>query len=246
MSKFDLIWPRLIIPEGDAERQNQALDADIHAIQQAKWKKKPGLALAEAHRIADREEDRRQGADSKASSYLLVIAALIPLLTYLESTVWEQKFGTAPRWLSLLILGVAVSYILAAGYWAFKTLKVGRFHTLGANDLITAWTAADPENLLVNEILSNYRKNSARVNKKITCIKMAQEFLQKAIFAFGLLIIVQAGWYMAVSVLPIATNWAVSIRSGLATAKPPTATVPPTASRPVQRTAPGSEGQAPP
>ena len=100
----------------------------------------PEQALNEARQIYQREEERRRTTDTKASGYLLVIATVLPLLTYLESTVWEQKIGTAPEWLSVLILGIAVLHILWAGRWAFRTLTVQSFHTMAGKDLITIWS----------------------------------------------------------------------------------------------------------
>jgi hypothetical protein len=135
----------------------------------------------------------------------LVIAALIPLLTYLESTVWEQKVGTAPEWLSLLILGIAVVHILWAGHWAFKTLTVQAFHAMDGTDLIKIWSDADPVQSLVRETLITTRRNRDAINEKVSSIKMAHIFLKRGIYWFGFLLLAQVIWYLLSPLIP--TIW---------------------------------------
>jgi len=192
MSWIDVVWPILEL-EPNAARLLR-LDADVREIEQSTWPNEPEKALVEAQAIAKREEDRRLSTDGKASNYLLAIVTLMPLLTYLESTVWEHKFGTAPNWVSLPLLAISVLYLLGAGFWAFRTLTVGTFHTLDAKDLRTIWQSPNRDNLIVNEVLKNARRNREPVNYKVSCIKMTHIFLRRGIMCFGFLVLAEAGW----------------------------------------------------
>jgi hypothetical protein len=53
---------------------------DVEAIARADWSACPEVALEETKRLAGEEERRRQSAEGRASTYLLVAAALVPLL----------------------------------------------------------------------------------------------------------------------------------------------------------------------
>jgi hypothetical protein len=202
----DFFWPTLERPTSTLqESQKQSLDEDINELKKTTWTKESQLALSEARNISEREDERRRSTDAKASNYLLVIAAVIPLLTYLESTVWEQKLGTAPKWLSLPILGIAVVHILWAGHWAFKTLTVQAFSAMDGTNLMEIWSDADPVQSLVRETLITARKNRDTINEKVSSIKMAHIFLKRGMYFFGLLLLVQVGWYLLSPLIP--TIW---------------------------------------
>ena len=160
----------------------------------AAWTHSSELALDEARRMADSEEDRRRTAEGKASTYLLFAGALIPLLTYLETSVWEGKIGTAPKWLSTSILLLAVSYLMGAGVWAFRTVSVGTFHRLDVADLVRIWSSEEPAKELIRETLVAARMNRDEINKKVSCIKMAHLFMTRAFLAFGMLVAIEAVW----------------------------------------------------
>lgn len=200
----DLAWPTLERP--NAERRSAAetaLLADVQAIEACSFATASREAYEEARRLATDEDDRRRGAEARASGYLLVIAALIPLLTYLEGTVWGRSFGQAPQWLSLLVLAVAVLYLLGAGRWAFRTLRIGSYARIDGNDLATIWGAGGTGQLetLTKRLLSATRRNRAAVDDKVTGIKMAHIFLSRSILWFGILLLTQVAWYFFPSVV---------------------------------------------
>lgn len=196
----DYVWPTLA-PMTAAERQSTAteLTRELAAIEACSFGTSGGSVLEAAKKLAEDEEARRLGAEARASTYLLVIAALIPLLTYLEGTVWGQTFGQAPRWLSLTVLGVAILYLLGAGRWAFWTLGVVAYDRIDANDLVAIGGQAQTafEEALAKKILVVTRRNRDAVNKKVTGIKMCHLFLRHAVCWFGLLLLLQIGWYLS-------------------------------------------------
>lgn len=170
MGRFlDMLWPTLEewAPYELAEQREENRD-DVEAIQRVSWSARPELALEEARRLERYEEDRRRTSEAKASTFLLFAGALVPILTYFESSVWEGKTGTAPQWLTLPTLGLAVGYLLGAGFWAFRAISVGVDHQVGVGDLVRIWSAADnPMTDLIRETLTAARRNRDGVNHKV-------------------------------------------------------------------------------
>jgi hypothetical protein len=109
---LDIIWPTLEKPTAE-EVAGDTAKAQIFASSLERLNltsEFDQLALDAARRIEADEGERKRSAEVKASHVLLVIAALIPLLTYLETAIWDAKLGTAPKWLTLLILLTAVAF----------------------------------------------------------------------------------------------------------------------------------------
>jgi hypothetical protein len=192
----NLIWPTLdrlepheLAAQADVDRDDEAF------LNQATILVDPKLALDEAHRIESGEEDRRKTAEAKASNVLLVLAAVIPLLTYLETAIWDAKLGVAPRWITLSILAAAVVYLMGAVYWAFRAISVRAYHTIGAVDLIkNLILKEDAIGKLAKEVLIGTRRNQSGTNDKVSAVKMTHEFMRRAVFVFCCLLLVQAAF----------------------------------------------------
>lgn len=195
----DLIWPTLQRPDAAVRaRLEEEEKADVEAIEALSVSGEvPATAIEEARRLHREEDDRRRGADARASTYLLVVGALVPLLTYLENTVWGQSFGPAPKWLSLTVLGIAVLFLIGAGYWALHTLRVGMYHRVDVGDVVAAFgSPSDLSLTLLKKTLVATRKNRNAVNEKVSGIIMAHLFLGRAILWFGALLLLQVLWYL--------------------------------------------------
>lgn len=193
-----LVWPWLekLTPE-QKKALKDSLIRDEARIDALDFRKDGDAALEEARRLADSEAERRRGTDQKAATYLPLVAALIPLVLTLVSALWEKKAGSAPIWLNMLLLGLAVAYIASAGHWAFRELKVGVSHEPGLADFEKAWRVPRPSQTLARRLLLHTRRNRDGVNWKVTCIKMAHEYLLRAFLTFSLLLLVNIGWYLA-------------------------------------------------
>lgn len=193
-----LVWPWLekLTPEQEKALKD-SLIRDERRIDALDFRTNGDAALEEARRLADSEAERRRGTDQKAATYLPLVAALIPLVLTLVSALWENKAGSAPIWLNMLLLGLAVAYTASAGHWAFRELKVGISHEPGLADFEKAWRAPHPSQTLARRLLLHTRRNRDGVNWKVTCIKMAHEFLLRAFLTFSLLLLVNIGWYLA-------------------------------------------------
>ncbi|QNE07220.1 hypothetical protein [Croceicoccus marinus] len=200
-----VLWPWLekLTPEQKNTLKDN-LTRDEARIDALDFGKDGDAALEEARRLAESEAERRRGTDQKAATYLPLVAALIPLVLTLVSALWEKKAGSAPIWLNMLLLGLAVAYIANAGHWAFRELKVGVSHEPGLTDFERAWGGPHPSQTLARRLLLHTRRNRDGINWKVTCIKMAHEYLLRAFLTFSLLLLVNIGWYLAA---PLIQTW---------------------------------------
>jgi hypothetical protein len=189
----DIVWPVLeSSTSSDNEKIARSENDDIKNIQKTDWASASKQAMEEAHRLATEEDERRKTAESKASNILVVATAFIPLLTYLETAILEAKYETAPIWITLPILAVAVAYLCNAGWWAFQTVRVANYHRVYSVDLIKIWrTRKSIQKKLVADTLIAIRRNQETVNKKVSSFNMSHKFLLRAIVAFSALLLVR-------------------------------------------------------
>jgi hypothetical protein len=167
-------------------------------IRSTDWSVESDLALEEARRLGNAEEDRRKTAESKASHLLMVAAALVPIFTSLETAIWDAKLGTAPKWISLPLLAVAVLYLCWSALWALRAMATSNYRQVYHSDLVCIWKEGQggPEirRRLAAETFLASRMNQDTINSKITCSTMGHAFLFRAIIAFSVLLLVQAGF----------------------------------------------------
>ncbi|MCF5806076.1 hypothetical protein [Pseudomonas tremae] len=194
-SAIGWLWPVLeeMKPEEKAEN-DQWIRGISASVKEGKWSKDSDVALDEARRLFDAEVDRRKGADAKAGVYLAAITALIPVLVSLLPTLWNDKASKVLGLALLFIFAWAVAYLLRAGGWAFKTLKVSGFTQLGPGEIASSWQKAAPKERLAKQLSLSVLANYPLVNKKIDGIQMTHEFLLRAFLSFSLLMVIQAAW----------------------------------------------------
>jgi hypothetical protein len=192
-----LIWPRLdplsVAQVTDKKTRDAKKDGLIHALT---LKKQASVALEEARRLADMENERRKTADQKATTYLTFVAAIIPLILTFASALWDKKVGNVPPWINIALLVIALVYTLRAGKWAFEVLKVAASHRLGFSDFDQAWQKSDPITHLTRSILQTVRLNEDGTNRKVSGIKMTHAFLFRSFVSFFLLLVVNILWPM--------------------------------------------------
>lgn len=189
---IELFWPRL----NRTADPDPTLDRDRDLIRKTRWGKQIDAALEEAIRLANREEDRRRSADTKASAYLAVVAALMPLVATILSSIWEDKFGTAPKWACVLLVCAAILYTARSGIWAFHALEVRIAHRIDVSSLAGIWTGAGTKERLVKETFWATRQNRVGINEKVTSVKMAHAFLFRALIAFVCLLLFSSLWFV--------------------------------------------------
>lgn len=189
MNLVDLVFPYAEPLSRDEKKvQEKSLADDIAAIKAAKFDHQPDRALAEAQRVADAETARVRTAETKATTYLAVLAALVPLIVAFQAATWENKAGPAPTAVKLIVLAVATVYLAAAGYHAFRTLQVSGFQRVVEGEIAAAWRTSRPLERLTRTTLLASRRSRDTVNRKVTSIKVTHEHLIRAFAAFVLLL----------------------------------------------------------
>jgi hypothetical protein len=199
MSAFtDFFWPTLDNwgTSELAELRESNLD-DADAIRDASWDSKhTQIVLDEARRLFDSEEARRNSADAKASTYLVVCAGLIPLMIYVVTTIIDvaekevsvKGISDLARhvndgWvaLSLALLCLSVAYLIQAGRWSLRAMSLRAFHQVDSADILKCLAPAlDAPPQLARAILLAGRLNRDPINDKQSAIIMAHEFLKRA------------------------------------------------------------------
>jgi len=191
----DFFWPILEKLTYEEIREDQEnLDKDISNIKNTNWSENCELALDEAKKLNELENQRRGSADSKAAIYLTAITALAPVLVSLiPGVISNDKNNIIVDISSFIIFVYALINMLRAALWAFDTLKVSASNRVDIDDLINTWAAGNDKHKekLTIENLCSVRKNRDGVNRKVTCIKMTHELLLRTFFAFVLLLFVQ-------------------------------------------------------
>lgn len=192
----EFFWPAVEkLSNDEIIEEEKILERDISKIKANTWNEGCELALNEAKKLNELEEQRRAGADSKAAIYLAAITTLAPVLTSLipgAITKFEGiKFIDG---LSFIIFIYALINLLRAALWAFDTLKVSVSHRVDVNELTNIWSGDDKkyEIKLIIANLSCVRKNRKGVNLKVTCIKMTHALLLRIFVAFFLLLLIQS------------------------------------------------------
>lgn len=216
----ELIFPMLnpLTPQQELER-DQRLNADRLSIKQLDFSADAPTALEEARRVSDAEAERRTSADQKATTYLAVVAALVPLILTVATAIWDKKAGNAPTWMNMGLLAVAVVYVSWAGIWAFRVLEVSASNRLGTSDFKSAYSKRVPAAQIARTLLMCARLNHEPVNRKINGIKMAHAFLLRAFLAFALILLFNILWFfgdeMAKEVRGPGDPWMASAPSAL-------------------------------
>lgn len=221
-------WRRVVDPvfpivepldAAQAAEDERRLEADLAAIEAADWGADAGRALEQAQRIAAAEEERIKAAESKATTYLAVLAALVPIVLTIQAASWERKAGPAPEWLKMLLLAVATAYVAAAGLNAFRALQVSAYARIGEGQLVSAWRSPRPLHRLARETLIATRRSRDAVNRKVTRILVTHAHLIRAFAAFSALLLLDPAFYAVDALSGAARGTATSARTGAPVAK---------------------------
>lgn len=184
------------LPPERLEDKEKSLKADIEAIESALFVKNEERALDEAQRIAAAEAERVKSAETKATTYLAVMAALVPLVIALQAATWENKSGPAPIALKLGVLIIATIYVATAGYHAFKTLKSAAYQRVAEGEIARAWKAPRPLRRLTISTLLASRRSRDTVNAKVTSMNFAHRHMMRAFGSFVLLLLLDPACYL--------------------------------------------------
>lgn len=167
------------------------------------------LFLDEARRLYEEEEGRRKVADSKATTYLLSIVALAPILMYFDRAIWSGKLSLAPPWLALLILAAAIAYTVGSILWVLRAMELVSYSRLGAAEMVKLSRKRKYHTEeLIRIYLENASQNSGANNERLTKLRMAHAFLVRTFFALLVLVFLETicGVYKSIPGGAIATT----------------------------------------
>lgn len=193
---FSFFFPMISSPAA-AKLAQETEDEVLNSLRGTNWLIGSDFLLEEARRLVDAELERRKTADVKAATYLAVVGVFVPIFASFE-IAWDTPKEVALQWGLFLFLIAAIFYLLCAGYWAFKVLKVTTICRVDTEDLLQIWCtysgADNRRDRLASELLQSVHLNRKPVNQKVTYIKMAHDYLLRAFLAFTFLLLIQISW----------------------------------------------------
>lgn len=189
MSKFTDIFLPLLNRESDEEKRmnRDSNDNAIKQINQASWKPIEPI-LEQARILASDERERSKSAETKSAIYLAVLAAIVPLSAAIITDFSDLYSG----WQLVILMSLfffAMIYLAGALVWILKTLVVAGHDRVDVDELIRMEKNKYIEVKLCKAILKSVRYNRDLVNKKITNVKMAHEYLKRMLISFVLLLV---------------------------------------------------------
>jgi hypothetical protein len=191
------IWPQpeQLAPADIAALHHSGIELDARIADLAGLgDPETALYLDAAQRITDEEDRRKTGAESRATTFIAAVAALIPLLTWSITNATPPSTCT-PGWGCVAwtgTFGLAVVYFITAAYWALKTLAVANYHVIGVEDLVQAKESSQHiQKALIQQTLLQARRNRETINQKLTHITVAQRRFFNGLVVLGLLLILE-------------------------------------------------------
>ncbi|WP_417438870.1 hypothetical protein [Idiomarina sp.] len=193
---FDLLWPRL-----SGKSDDESLKRDLELIKKADPGDFVDVALGEARRLYDQEQQRRSSADSKGGLYLGVatafLASLITLSPLAIDIIGRSESGlySALSWLMVITMGISAIVAFRCILWAKHALKVAAFRTMSWRDLLNVGDEK-VELTLFRDTLKCLRHNYVATNEKVTNVKMAEALLKSAWFWLILSLLVRLFYHL--------------------------------------------------
>lgn len=186
----DFFFPTITPFSADElEKMKNVESDDLERITNTHWGKNNDLALTEIEKIISYEQNRKKTAETKASTYLAVVVALIPVTLSIISTDWAKNFSSVPEVLRLSFLFLAVLYTGAAGWFAVAALKISGFQTVATSDLTSIWSKRSYISKLLKLKLQSVRCSQDKINRKITYVILIEKHLVRSAFFFLLLLV---------------------------------------------------------
>ena len=211
MNKYvNFCWPMLgRISAADKQKydlEDLDLDRKINSFKAVNDKEVIGVYLEAVLRIQADEEGRKASAESRATTFIAALAAIIPLMTWALGNSARPAISTG--WFSLawsilwtLIFILSVAYFIASTYWSLRSINVANYHVIGIETLLEFNKGCtDVSREMIKRILLYSRKNRDTINEKITFIKIAQAHFVRGVF-------VLAGLLILSSLLKMAAIW---------------------------------------
>lgn len=219
---LQVVWPR---PErfpadllAETLKNDDALDQSILGLKDLSGSDASAY-LEAARRITDDEDKRKTGAETRATTFIAAVAALIPLMTWAIGNT-APSVTCSSGWACYAWTGVfalAVLYFITAAYWALKTLAVANYHVIGVEDIVQfKEKRLNLQKILIQQTLLQGRRNRNTINTKLTFIKVAQRrfFNGLAVLGFLLMLDPAARFGVLEAAQTQLTTWGLRLKSG--------------------------------
>lgn len=185
---IDFFWPVLKRESDEAKRElNECCEEHINQIEKAHWDPIDPV-LEQARVLALDEKDRRKTAETKASIYLAVLAAIVPL----SATIVTGLSGLFGGWILVVLTSlflISIAYLARAIFWIFGALQLEKTYRVDVHHLTKLKNDEGIKVELCKQILKSVRNNWDVVNDKLTNVKMAHMFIKRMLVSFVLLLI---------------------------------------------------------
>ncbi|MDE0397764.1 MAG: hypothetical protein OXL96_08185 [Candidatus Poribacteria bacterium] len=175
----EFLWPCLEREDQEKiSKRKEHLKNIVDGIETVRWRSLDTV-LEEIRRLTAREDERRKTAETKATIYLAVLAAIVPLsASFVEDLVKFLEPSDDWQFFVLVFISLlAIAYLLAAGVWTFRTIEVSGYHRVEVEDLFRLGIEREIKLALSRKILATVMKNRAVVNRKVTNLRMAHAFI---------------------------------------------------------------------
>ncbi|ALM54065.1 hypothetical protein [Halomonas huangheensis] len=195
MDLLKIMWPMLEKPSKDEiSRIESKTKADIEKVKDNDWGSEVDVYIDEARRIHDQENNRRSTAETKAGVYLAVVGAFAPLLASLATFSMERIYSKYILFIYFGLIVLSFSCLFFSGLWALRALNVVPSSRVDIEELVSMSSETDPKKYLLIKLLVSSRFNRKSVNDKVTCVKMANAFLVRAVILITLTLLLQGGY----------------------------------------------------
>ena len=187
----ELLWPILDYgSEATKQVKEMRRQEILRGIGQANWQDQD-IVLEEARRLVSREDERRRTADTKATIYLAVLAAIVPLLLSFAKDI-SNYFDALQGWQAIVLVVLfltAIVYLLGAGAWTFRILSVSTHDRVDVEELLELGGSTDTASTLIRNILVSVMNSRKFTNDKVNRLLMAHAFLVRTFVTFILLVV---------------------------------------------------------
>lgn len=187
----ELPWPILNYGNEESKQENENQHAQVvQDIGKAQWHDKD-VILEESRRLVLREDERRKTTDTKATIYLAVLTAIVPLSLSFVADI-SNYVGSLQGWQILVLIVlflIGVVYLLAAGAWTFRTLSVSAYDRVDVEELLELSDTTDTTLALNGKLLKSMMNNRKFTNEKINRLLMAHAFLLRTFISFVCLVV---------------------------------------------------------
>jgi hypothetical protein len=191
---LDLLWPRPDRPVAEQQRHDGSLAKEVDT----RIRDLEGLGTVDsaahldaARRIADEEDRRKSGAESRATTFIAGVAALIPLMTWAVGNATSTSMCSVGWGCSLwtIAFAIAVIYFITAAYWALQTLAVSNYYVIGVEDIVEIReNRKDISKELIRQTLMLAFRNRQTINRKLTFIQIDQRRFFNGLVVLGILL----------------------------------------------------------